>query len=380
MARQHDQPVDEQVKEELPDEFHPRHLVIRVAQIAAVIALVAVALSAFPGLDDVRDRFANADAVWVVAIALAEIGSCLGYMLVFRSTFCPQMSWGLSYDISMAEQAANSLLPSGGAGGLALGVWALHQAGMSTAHIARRTVAFFLLTSAPNFFGVVIGGVGMFAGVLGGSASPVFTIVPAGLAALVIVLAGLSPKLLRRFGEPLAGPKRASWSAGVRHALRDGLVATADGVDLAKELLRSRSFGVVAGSFGYLAFDIAALGFAFAALGHVPPFGVLLMGYLVGQLGNLIPLPGGIGGTEGGLVGMFAIYNVNVPLAAAAVLIYRLFQLVIPALLGAPAFVLLRRRLSRAHERALVCGPLAHEVVNLPARSQKPQSAGPALP
>jgi uncharacterized protein (TIRG00374 family) len=192
------------------------------------------------------------------------------------------------------------------------------------------------------------------------------------IAALVIVLAGLSPKLLRRFGEPLADPKRASWGAGVRHALRAALVATADGVDLAKGLLSSRSFGVLVGSFAYLAFDMAALGFGFAAFGHVPPIGVLAMGYLIGQLGNLIPLPGGIGGTEGGLIGMFAIYHVNVPLATAAVLIYRLFQLIIPALLGAPAFVLLRRKLADEHHRAQVCGPLAREVARPPATGDLP--------
>ena len=117
-----------------------------------------------------------------------------------------------------------------------------------------------------------------------------------------------------------------------------------------------------------MAFDIAALGFAFAAVGHVPRFGVLVLGYLIGQLGNLVPLPGGIGGTEGALVGMFALYGVNVSDATAAVLIYRLFQLAIPALLGAPAFVLLRRRLMRDDKPASVCGPLAAEVVKLPTR------------
>lgn len=359
----------ERAKEELPDEFHPRHLAIRVVEIGALVGLVALTITAFPGLDQVRDRFANAEPVWLAALALAEVGSCAGYMLAFRSTFCPQMTWSLSYEISMAEQAANSLLPSGGAGGLALGVWALHQAGMSTGHIARRTVAFFLVTSAANFAGVVVVGLGMFLGVFPGRGSVAFTLVPALLAALLIVLAWLSPRLLHTFGKPLAGPKRATWTAGVRHAAHDGLVAAADGVDLAKALLRTHSFGVVVGSFAYMAFDIAALGFGFAALGHVPPFGTLVMGYLVGQLGNLIPLPGGIGGTEGGLVGMFAIYHVNVDLAAAAVLTYRLFQLAIPALLGAPAFVLLRRKLSHAHHRELLCTPLAGEVADLPARS-----------
>jgi uncharacterized protein (TIRG00374 family) len=368
MATQHDLP-DEQVHEALPDEFHPRHLVIRLVELAVIVGLVAIAITALPGLDHVEQRLADASPVWLLALAAAEIGSCFGYLLVFRATFCPQMAWALTYDIAMAEQAANSLLPSGGAGGLALGVWALRQAGMSTVHIAKRTVAFFVLTSAANFVGVVVAGLGIFTGVLPGRGPTVFTLVPALIAAVVIVLAWFSPRLLRAFGDPLAGPKRATWRAGVRHAIRDGLAAAADGVDLAKEFLRSRSFGVLVGSIAYLCFDIAALGFGFVAVGAVPPLGTLLLGYLVGQLGNLVPLPGGVGGTEGALVGMFAVLHVNVTLAAAAVLAYRLFQVAIPALLGAPAFVLLRRRLARANERARVCAPLAHEMVKLPARS-----------
>jgi uncharacterized protein (TIRG00374 family) len=351
--------------DEMPDELHPRHLALRVLEVAAVIGLVAIAISALPGLDQVRGRLENTDAVWLAAVALAEVGSCLGYLLVFRATFCPQMAWGLSYDISMAELAANSLLPSGGAGGLALGVWALRRAGVSTAHIARRTVAFFVLTSAANFFAVALFGIGMFAGVIPGDDSPEFTLVPGVLAAGVIVFAWYGPNLLRRFGEPLAQADRAEWKGRAAAALEHGLKAVADGVDLAKDLLRSRSFGVVVGSLAYMAFDIAALGFGFAAVGHVPVFGVLVLGYLIGQLGNLVPLPGGIGGTEGALVGMFAIYHVNVSLAAAAVFAYRLFQLTVPAVLGAPAFIMLRRKLMGVQQPALMCAPLAVEVVEV---------------
>src|SRR5206468_5377557 len=118
--------------EAIPDEFSSRHLLVRVAQIAAVIALVVVAVSALPGVNDVRSRVMDANAAWIVAVAVAEIGSCAGYLLAFRDTFCSQMPWGLSYDIAMSELAANSLLPAGGAGGLALGVWALRQSGMPT--------------------------------------------------------------------------------------------------------------------------------------------------------------------------------------------------------------------------------------------------------
>ena len=140
-------------------------------------------------------------------------------------------------------------------------------------------------------------------------------------------------------------------------------------MDQAIALLRSHSLGVVVGSFAYMAFDIAGLGFGFAAVGPVPAFGTLVLGYLIGQLGNLIPVPGGIGATEGALVVVFALYGVKVADATAAVLLYRLFQLLVPALLGAPAFVMLRRRLMRANQPALVCGPLALDTVKLPAQN-----------
>ncbi len=359
---------------EMPDELHPRHIARRMLQLTVVIAVVAIAIGALPGLGHVRARLEDADAVWLASLAVAELASCAGYMLAFRSTFCPRMSWGLSYDISMAELAANSLLPTGGAGGLALGVWALRQAGMATAHIARRTVAFFLVTSAANFVGVVLAGLGVFTGVVPGQGSAVLTLGPALIAGVVVLLTSTSPRLLRSFGGSLAGSGGPGWSSRARRGLHKALHATADGVDLAKSLIRSHSFGVVAGSLGYMVFDIAALGFGFAAVGHVPAVGTLVLGYLIGQLGNLIPLPGGIGGTEGGLVGVFALYGVSVSDAAAAVLIYRLFQLAIPTLLGVPAFVLLRRKLARGDQQARLCGSLSVgevelPVVELPART-----------
>jgi uncharacterized protein (TIRG00374 family) len=353
----------------MPDEFDARHLIVRVAEIAAVIALVVIAISALPGLDEVRARLEHTEPIWIVVLGLAEVGSCAGYVLVFRSTFCSQMSWRLSSDIGLAELAANSLLPAGGAGGLALGVWALRQAGMPTGHIARRTVAFFVVTSAANFFTLVLVGLGVYVGILPGKNSVWLTLVPALITGVGVLLVAVSPKLLRALGERGAGADRERWAGRARLALRAALTAAADGVEQAIALLRSHSFGVIVGSFAYMAFDIAALGCGFAAIGNVPPFGTLVLGYLIGQLGNLVPLPGGIGGTEGALIGFFALYGVNLTEATAAVLAYRLFQLLIPALLGAPAFVLLRRRLTRADQPALVCAPLALDVVKLPTRS-----------
>jgi uncharacterized protein (TIRG00374 family) len=353
----------------MPEEFRSSHLLKRVAVLAAVALVVVIAINTLPGLDEVRARFENADALWVGMIAVAEVGSCLGYLVVFRSTFCAQMSWRLSYQIAMAELAANSLLPSGGAGGLALGVWALKQAGMPTGHIARRTVAFFVVTSAANFFVLIVVGLAVFLGVLSGKSQVTHSLLPAVITALGALIIGLSPGLLRALGKRGERIKREGMEGRVSKALRSGLGAVADGVDQAKALLRSHSLGVIFGALAYVAFDIAALGAAFAATGTVPALGTLVLAYLIGQLGNLIPLPGGIGGTEGALIGVFALYGVSLTEASAAVLAYRLFQLFIPALLGVPAFLLLRHSLMHADNPAAMCAPLAVDVVKLPVKS-----------
>ena len=127
-------------------------------------------------------------------------------------------------------------------------------------------------------------------------------------------------------------------------------------------LLRQRPLGVLAGSFGYMGFDLAALGACFLALGHAPALGILVLAYLIGQLGGLLPLPGGVGGTEGGLIGTFALYHVPLATATAGVLAYRAIELWIPAVLGSIAFVRLRRSLARNKQPAIVCEPLADPI------------------
>ena len=80
------------------------------------------------------------------------------------------------------------------------------------------------------------------------------------------------------------------------------LGAIGDGVAEAVGLLRSPM--MASGSIGYMLFDVAVLGVCFPAFGNpLPPIDVLLLAYIIGQLGGLFPLPGGIGGLELGLIG-----------------------------------------------------------------------------
>jgi hypothetical protein len=140
----------------MPEELSPRRLSRRLVQLAAVAAVIAVVLLVGPGLGTLRSRLSHASAGWLAVGVACEVLSALSYVVIFRAVFCPRMTWRLSYQIAMAEQAANSVLSASGAGGLALGAWALHRGGMSTEYIGRRTVAFFFLTSMANVGGVIV--------------------------------------------------------------------------------------------------------------------------------------------------------------------------------------------------------------------------------
>ncbi len=142
--------------EQMPEALSSRRIGKRLLQIAAVVLAVALIVRLGPGLGTVRERISHAAIGWLgVGVAL-EVLSALSYVVVFRAVFCRRMSWRLSYQIGMAEQAANSVLSVSGAGGLALGAWALRRGGMSVEFIGRRTVAFFFLTSLANVGGVIL--------------------------------------------------------------------------------------------------------------------------------------------------------------------------------------------------------------------------------
>jgi uncharacterized membrane protein YbhN (UPF0104 family) len=350
---------------ELPDELHPRHLWRRVAQFVLAIAVVGVAVAAAPGLGGVRHHLERAEPSWLLIGVMAELASALSYVVVLRAVFCRRMQWRRSYQLGMSELAADSLLPAGGAGGLALGAWALRRSGMPTRHIARRTVVFFLVTSAANFAAVIVAGVGLALGLLPGRASLALTLLPASLAGLVVLLVVLVlPRLLDRV-TPTVGP--ASAAGGRRGRARRMVIRTsgtlAEGVRETASILRAGRPLAIAGSVGYLAFDSAVLAACFAATGSaLPPLGIIVLAYTIGQLGGLIPLPGGIGATGGGLVAAFVLYGASIGPATAAVLLYRALQLGVPALLGPPAFVLLHRALGR-RDAAMptLCEPLAED-------------------
>jgi uncharacterized membrane protein YbhN (UPF0104 family) len=340
---------------QMPDEFNTQHLVRRLLALAVLVGLVAAAVGSLPGFGTLRSRFAQADIVLLGLICLLKLGSCLSNVVAFRDVFCPRMSWRFSYQLGMAEQATNVLVPTGGTGGLALGAWALRQGGMPTEHIGRRSVAFFVLTSIPNFACAAVLGPLLLTGLFAGRIPVAPTVIFSALAWATAATTAALPLLLGRIDPDRGG-------SAITRRLRAGAVLLGNGIRDTGGLLRSGRWQAIAGAIGYLGFDIAALIVGFAAFGGGLPLAPLVFGYVIGQLGGLIPLPAGIGGIDGGLIGALVLYGSSLSQAAAAVLAYRAFQLGVPAVLGAIAFVRLRRTLSRSPAPAAECVPLAEPV------------------
>jgi len=333
--------------EPLPDEFSASRLRRSLVLLAAVVLAVVAVLVLVPGLSSLREKFMGAEPGWLALAAVLQLGSCACYVLVFRGVFCRRMSWRTSTEIGLSELAANSVFSIGGAGGLALGAWILRRGGLPAGFIARRTVAFFLLTSLANVTFLGLGGLALATGLLSGSPGLLLGVIPAVAAALAIALALGARRLAGAFAR-----------RSMRARLAAGATALGDGLDEAVRLLRTGDPAIIAGASGYMLFDVAMLGVCFAAFGNdVPPVGVLLVAYIIGQLGSLIPIPGGIGGVDAGLIGTLVVYGVDAADAAVAVIAYRGLLLAIPALLGLPALASLRRRLrDEAHDIA-ACAP-----------------------
>jgi uncharacterized protein (TIRG00374 family) len=345
-------PIDEPAGVAMPEEFEPSRLTRRTLQIVAALAVVGLVLLLAPGLGEVRDLLTDARPGWVALAVALEVMSCVSYVLMFRPVFCNSMPWRTSWEIGLAELGAGSIVPASGAGGLALGAWILSQGGMSAQRIASRSVAFFVIKSSVNFVAVAVLGTVMALGLAGPDLSLWLTAVPAVGAVLVIATVLVVPRLG-------VGPPVPAEAGRTRRAMREVRRALVGGAGEAVQIVRSRNLLVIAGAIGYWAWDNAVLWATFHAFGASPPITVILMGYLIGQLGGLLPLPGGLGGIDGGLIGTLIVFGTPAALTAAAVLVYRVILFWLPLLVGAVAFASLRRALNSPDRPELCVVPAA---------------------
>jgi putative heme transporter len=321
-----------------------------------VLTIVAFFYFVLPKLSNVGTtvhRIEGGDSWWIAIGVFLELLSFGGYVVLFRAVFVrdhARIGWPESYEITMAGLAATRLFAAAGAGGVALTAWALRRSGMERRIVACRMVAFLVLLYAVYAGSLLIDGVGLGVGLFPGGGPFAITIVPAIVAALLVAgaaaVAALPGDFERRLQRRAAGSGRfAHWLA--RAATVPALAAS--GVRTAIDLVRSRDPGLL-GAIAWWGFDISVLWAMFHAFGSAPPFTVIWMAYFIGTLGNLLPLPGGLGGVEGGMIGAFAAFGVDFNLAVLAVLSYRGISFWLPTLPGAIAYFQLRRKVAQWRE------------------------------
>jgi uncharacterized protein (TIRG00374 family) len=344
--------------EEDPKFFEsPKRIAQTIVIVLVVLAAIYLLFPQIVGIEDGLDTLSHGDPIWIgiaVAFAFAMFGS---YVALFRGVVgkAVRLRWRESYQITMAGLAATRLFSAGGAGGIVLTYWALRKAGMERKDAAARMVAFNVLLYAVYMLTLLINGTLLRTGVFSGPAPAGMTVVPAAIAGgviLIFLLFTLVPgDLERRF----SGVSQKHWTGRMLERLSTVPATLAVGTRDAITFMRKPSQGGLAliGAIGFWAAQIAILWAAFHAFGAAVPITVIVQAFFVGMFANLIPLPGGVGGVDAGMIGALSLFDLEIGGSTifAAVLTYRLIAFWLPLPPGIVAFIQLRRTVHEWEQR-----------------------------
>ncbi|MEA2311879.1 MAG: putative heme transporter [Solirubrobacteraceae bacterium] len=359
-----DAPPDAELERVAADEEEDHGLEVDRRSVLGLAAFLVLAIAALyfllpqlAGLKNTWHRVENGSPWWL-ALALAfGVGMFAGYVGMFRGIFlragANRIGWQASYQITMAGLAASRIFAAGGAGGLVLTAWALRRSGMPRRLVADKTLTFLILTYLPYMGALIVCGFGLNFGLFSGTAPFGLTVVPA-MVAVVLTALGVAtvlvPTDLQRRLDGFAG--RRGRLARVAQKLANAPAAASAGMRDALAHLRHPD-PALAGAILFWGFQVAVLWAAFRAFGAAPPLAVLTMAFFVGMFGNLLPMPGGVGGVEGGMIASLAAFDIEAGQAVVAVLVFRAVTFWLPMVPGVVAYFQLRRTVERwRQERA----------------------------
>jgi uncharacterized protein (TIRG00374 family) len=351
--------------EEVEDDIEERGAALlrdrrRVIALALAVVLLVVAiyviLPKVVGLEHAIDKLENATWYWIVAGVGCVTISFLSYATLFRSVLAgrdredpvrQRLDTRASYQITMAGFVATVLFSAAGAGGVALTYWALRKAGMPRRRAACRMVAFVILLYSMYAWALIVFGVLLRTSVLPGDNPAGGTIVPAAIGGLLlsgVALLALVPEDAERRIRTL-GKRGARWSR-VAGKIASIPATLASGVRTAIAYLRhpKRQFAAIVGALGWWAGLIGVLWCSFRAVGVEVEFGVLVQGYFVGMVANLVPSPAaGVGTVDAGLIGAFVLFGIPAETVFPAILLFRLVSIWLPIPVGVAAYLQLRK-------------------------------------
>lgn len=333
-----------------------------IQTIVAVLVLLGAIYFLFPkivGLGNALDRLDEADPVWIAIAIGFNVAAYATYVALFKAVVggdALRLTWGETYEINMAGVAGTLLFSAGGAGGVAVTYWALRKAGMQRRDVARRMVAFVSLHYAFYPIALIVFGILLRTGVLNGKSSVELTIIPAGIAGLMLILGVLITLIPPDAEHRLA---RFAHSERSRHWLRSAGKVPAtlgEGFRFALGLFAHPSKGglAVIGAAGFWAASIGVLWASFHAFGVHVPLAVVVQGFFLGMVANLFPLaPAGVGAVDAGMIGAFVLFGIPEETVFPAVLIFRLVSFWMPIPPGIFAFFQLRHTVHRWEQEGL---------------------------
>jgi len=289
-----------------------------------------------PGLSGVRSALAGASPGWVAAAVVIQLVGLTGAVVFVQAVF-GELPRRLTWWQGWGMQGANAVLPTAGSTGVSY--WSVSALGWSTYQFAERTAVMIIAPAAPNLVLIIVFGVGMGLGVFAGSSDWWLTWLPAAVAFVVaggaIAVAVWAEKLARRV---------------TNQRLAQGITVVATGVTGTVAILRRRSWRV-AGTWVDLFGSIGVLWASLIAVNDHVPFAIVAMGYLVGQIAQVIPVPGGVGAIDAGVTGALVLYGAPATITTAGELISHGIDLVVPIVTGIIAIVFLPHAIDAARTR-----------------------------
>jgi hypothetical protein len=274
----------------------------------------------------VIDQISDMDPTWVLAAVALELGSCLGYVIVFRRFF-PEPPRAVSRRVAWIAMGAGAVLPGGNISSAAATGWLLRRNGVGTRRLLERCAALLCLLTAFGFFANGVAGALLLAGVPGGPHDLLHTGLPILVSVGVLSLAALVAAAARRLG------------ADAPRFVR-GIAAGLEGAWKAVGTPHWRLLGAA----GYLCLDMAALWAACAATGHPLGFPAVVIAYCIGYLATVVPMPAGLGVLDSGLSASLVLYGLTPTAAVGAVLVYHAIAIWVPGLGGLIAWLPTRRQ------------------------------------
>lgn len=328
----------------------------RAAQTLLVVLVLLIGIYfLFPklvGLGDALSKLGEAEPVWIGVAIGFEVAAVGAYIALFKAVVggeALRLTWAETYEINMAGVAATRIFSAAGAGGIALTYWALRKAGMGRHEVARRMVAFLTLQYVFYPVALIIFGVLLRTGVLPGKHSVELTVIPAGVAGLLLIVGVLVALIPPDLGSRVVAHARGPRSRAMAEKVAKLPATVGEGVRFGFGLLISPSRGglAVIAAVGYWATNIGILWASFKAFGVHVPLAVVVQGFFLGMVGNLFPLaPGGVGAVDAGMIGAFVLFGIPEETVFPAILVYRFVAFWLPIPLGVVAFLQLRNRVT----------------------------------